>query len=101
MILALTLSCAGVSACAHQAPVVLSAAPCLSLVPEGWRQGVPAPALPAGSTAGDWAAYADEAVGALDKSNGRLTDTLDILDACERRDAEVAAKLERPWWRVF
>lgn len=99
LILASTMPFVG--ACASARPsAILLASPCSTLVPAEWRQGVPAPDLPAGSTAGDWAAYADAAVGALDRSNGRAVDGLKIIEACEKRDAASAEALKpRPWWR--
>lgn len=100
--LASILPLAALSACAHRPSAILLASPCSTLVPSEWRQGVPAPSRPAGSTAGDWAAFADAAVGALDRSNSRTVDGLKIIEACEARDAAAAKTLEpRPWWRVF
>lgn len=100
LILASTLPLAGLSACATRPVAILSASPCSTLVPAEWRQGVPAPDLPAGSTAGEWAAFADAAVGRLDKSNGRTADALTIVERCEARDAQAADRLKpRPWWR--
>ncbi len=97
-ILVSTLLLAGLSACAHQPVAVLHASPCSTLVPSEWREGVPAPDLPAGSTAGDWAAYADSAVGQLDRANSRTVDGLRIVEACEARDAESADRLRPKSW---
>ncbi|WP_298699179.1 hypothetical protein [uncultured Brevundimonas sp.] len=80
---------------------ILPAANCSSLVPDSWRVGVPAPALPAGDTAGDWIAYADQAVGQLDRANGRTSDALAIVTACEARDAAAVREVQRPWWRPW
>lgn len=100
LILASTLPLAGLSACASRPVAILSASPCSTLVPADWRDGVSAPALPTGSTAGDWAAFADAAVGQLDRANGRTVDALTIVERCEARDAESADALKpRPWWR--
>lgn len=33
---------------------------------------------------------------ALDKVTG-----FRIINACEARDAEILAKINRPWWRLF
>jgi hypothetical protein len=56
--------------------------------------------LPAGQTAGDWAAFADETVGQLDRANGRTVDALTIVERCEARDAEAAERLKpKPWYR--
>ena len=101
LILASTLPLAALSACAHRPSAILLASPCSTLVPTEWRRGVPAPDLPAGSTAGDWAAFADAAVGALDRSNARTVDALTIVERCEARDAASAqASRPRPWWRL-
>ncbi len=91
-----------VAGCATGRPsVTLLASPCSSLVPAEWREGVPAPALPTGSTAGDWAAFADAAVGRLDFANGRTVDGLRIIEACEARDKASAEALKpKPWWRL-
>ena len=102
LILAWTLPLAALSACAHRPSAILLASPCSTLVPTEWRQGVPAPELPAGSTAGEWVAFADAAVGALDRSNGRTVDALTIVERCEARDAASAQALKpRPWWRIL
>lgn len=100
LILASTLPLAGLSACASRPNVILSASPCSTLVPESWKAGVPAPDLPGGSTAGEWAAFADSAVGRLDIANGRALDGMRIVEACEARDKASAEALKpKPWWR--
>ena len=102
MILASTLLLAGLSACARPPAPILLASPCSTLVPAEWKAGVPAPSLPSGSTAGDWSAYADAAVGQLDRANGRTLDALTIVERCEARDQESADRLKpRPWWRIL
>lgn len=84
-----------VGACASGRPsAILLASPCSALVPEEWVEGVPAPSLPTGSSAGDWAGFADAAVGQLDKANGRTADALAIVRRCEARDAASAAALK-------
>lgn len=44
---------------------------------------------------GDWIAFGDAQTAQLDKANGRTADTLSIVSACERRDAE-AVKRAKP-----
>lgn len=100
LILASTPLLGGLSACASHPVAILNASPCSTLVPADWRDGVPAPALPSGSTAGDWSAYADAAVGQLDKANGRAADALTIVERCEARDAEASERLKpKPWFK--
>lgn len=99
LILLSTLPFAGLSACASRAPIFLSAGPCSSLIPGSWREGVPAPPLPSDDTVGGLAVFADAAVGQLDKANGRTADTIAIVEACERRDAEAQERLTPPWWQ--
>lgn len=39
---------------------------CSSLLPDEWREGVPGADLPAGSSVGDWIAFADAQTGQLE-----------------------------------
>jgi hypothetical protein len=45
----------------------------------------------------------DSQTGQLDLANGRTGDVIAITEACDKRQAEVAAALEpkRPWWRLW
>lgn len=98
LILASMTLLVGLSACASRPVTILNAGPCSALIPDSWRAAVPAPNLPVGQTAGEWAAYADAAVGQLDKANGRTGDVIGIVRACEARDAEAVERIGRPWW---
>lgn len=84
-------------------PTVLSTPnSCASLIPTSWRQGVPAPDLPADDSVGSWIVFGDAAIGKLDQANGRTRDTLDIVTACEARDAAAVRKSTRGWFgRLF
>lgn len=91
--------------CACQTPIVVNrpAASCGSLIPTGWKDGVPGARLP-GLTAElpDWQVFAVNQTAQLDKANGRTADAIGILERCEARDAEtVKALTQKPWWRVW
>jgi hypothetical protein len=40
-----------------------------------------------------------ETTGRLVIANGRTSDVIGIVTACERRDAAAIREIERPWWR--
>lgn len=50
--------------------------------------------FPAGSTVGDWIAFADAQTGRLDVANGRTADSIAIIERCEERDKQ-AVKASR------
>jgi hypothetical protein len=52
-----------------------------------------------GATVGDWEKFGDAQTAQLDKANGRVADTLAIVEGCEKRDAATAARLAAPWWK--
>ncbi len=68
---------------------------CSTLLPTEWRAGVQGADLPAGSTAGEWIAFADAQTGQLDKANDRYSAAVGIVERCEARDSE-AVKRARP-----
>lgn len=47
----------------------------------------------------DWQLYGTAETGQLNKANDRARTGFGIINACERRDAEIRAHLERPWYR--
>lgn len=88
------------SGCA--APTVMSTPNnCSSLIPPGWRTGVPGADLPAGDTVGDWIAFGDAQTGKLDQANGRTVDSIGIIERCEARDAAAVRKATSFWARIF
>jgi hypothetical protein len=69
------------------------------LVPADWKNGVASAPLPADETAGEWVAFGDAQTGKLDIANSRTRDTLNIVQSCERRDAEAVKVATRgPLW---
>lgn len=99
LILTSTLLLVGLSACASRPVTILNAGPCSALIPDSWRVAIPAPLLPEGQTAGEWAAYADAAVGQLDKANGRAADIISVTEACEARDRSAWDRVSRNRWK--
>ena len=93
-----TLLLAG--ACASSPVVLTPAAPCSTLIPAGWTEGVPSAPLPS-QEAGErgWMAFGVEQTGKLRTANGRTSDVIGIVRACEARDVEVVRDIQRPWWR--
>lgn len=65
---------------------------CSSLLPSEWREAVPGADWPAGSTIGDWIAFADAQTGQLDKANERTRAAIGIVERCEERDREAVKK---------
>lgn len=74
---------------------------CSSLLPSEWREPVPGAPLPAGSTAGDWIAFADAQTAQLDKANDRTVAAIGIVERCEERDREAVKKARRRVLGVF
>lgn len=92
---------AGLSACASPRVVFQNASPCSDLVPDEWRKGVASAPPPQQLEVGQWVAFGDAQTGNLDTANGRLVDSLGIIEGCERRDAELISRLRRPSWWPF
>lgn len=81
-------------ACATPIETTRPASSCATLVPDAWRAGVAGAPLPgAGAVVGDWISFADEQTGNLDTANGRETQTLQIVETCEARDAALVKQL--------
>ena len=88
------------AACAGAPPIVTAgAAGCAALLPDEWRSGVTAVALPEGLTVGDWVVFADAQTGKLDDANGRTRDAIGIVERCEARDAAAVKRARRGWFR--
>lgn len=97
------LAMLALSACAGSIRVTTPDAGCSSLIPAGWTEPVAPPAFPRdASSVRDWQVYGVETTGRLVIANGRTSDVIGIVTACERRDAAAIREIERPWWqRVF
>lgn len=52
-----------------------------------------------GDPALDWQLYGVAETGQLNKANDDKRTGFAIINACEVRDAQVRAHIERPWWR--
>ena len=92
-----------VAACAGGTRIVAAPpAPCTSLVPEAWQDGVEGAPLPGGRTVGDWVVFGDAQTGKLDQANGRTRDAIGIVRRCEERDrAAVKQATRRRFLGVF
>jgi hypothetical protein len=77
---------------------VTPGAGCSSLIPAGWTEPVPPAAFPAdAASVRDWQVYGVETTGQLTIANGRTSDVIGIVKACETRDQE-AIRQTRPWF---
>lgn len=73
---------------------------CSSLIPASWTEPVPSATLPpADAVEADWQVFGIEQTGQLARANGRTADVIEVVAACERRDAEAIRQIERSWWR--
>lgn len=45
--------------------------------------------------------YGAEATGLITKEDDEGRTGFNIINACEKRDAEIIAKLNRPWWKLW
>lgn len=75
-------------------------APCSSLVGDELRADVPGvEPPPANAVAADvWIGF-DGQTGRLDQANANRRAVLHTIEACERRDRQIADRLSAPWWR--
>lgn len=55
----------------------------------------------AGADVGELGVLLDRQTGQLDVSNTFRRAALEIIEGCERRDAEAARRITRPWWRFW
>lgn len=70
--------------------------PCSKLIPPQLRADVPGADLPPeDATVGDVYVALDEQTGKLDTANSYKRAAIDIVEACESRDAAVDAQLSR------
>jgi hypothetical protein len=54
-----------------------------------------------GNTVGEWVAFGDGAVGALEIANDRKDTVLAIMTACHQAQAQINAPPHRRWWQVW
>lgn len=89
----------GLTGCAAARPIVATPAACAALLPAGWKAGVPGAPLPSGDRVGEWIAFADAQTGRLDEANGRTRDAIAIVERCEARGNDAAARAGHGWLR--
>lgn len=82
--------------------MLVQSSACSSLVGPTLRADVGPVEIPGpAATAGDlWIAF-DGQTGRLDQANMFRRATLEIVEACERRDREAAARITAPWWQFW
>ncbi len=69
-------------------------------MPSSHRTPVPPVDLPSDTAlAGDLWVALDGQTGQLDRANGHTADVLEIVTACEARDAQALKRLQPPWWK--
>lgn len=96
---ALLLTLPLAAACASSPVVLTPPAPCSSLIPAGWTEPVPSAALPPDDAdEREWMVFGVQQTGQLVTANGRTSDVIGIVRACEQRDAEAVREITRPWW---
>jgi hypothetical protein len=95
-ILASTTLLFGVSACAPRISINRAALPCSGLIPPQLANDVAGADLPPENpTVGDLYVALDQQTGRLDTANGYKRAAIDIVKACEARDAEVDKALSK------
>lgn len=82
--------------------MLIQASACSSLVPPSLRADVAGVELPSlTATAGDlWIAF-DGQTGRLEMANTYRAAAIQIVEACERRDQQAAARITAPWWAFW
>jgi hypothetical protein len=83
-------------------PMTLAALDCAGMIQANDRQRIkPVPLPPSDAKTGEIWDGLDGQTAKLDKANGRGDDVVAKFDACQKRQAEVLAKLtaKRPWWK--
>jgi hypothetical protein len=97
------LAALALSACASAPPIETTrpVIDCVGLIPERIRASVPPPALPQANTVGEWVAFGDGAVAALEIANDRKETVLAIMQACQAAQGQINASARRRWWQVW
>jgi len=88
--------------CAGSIQVLTPTAGCSSLIPTGFVEPVPSASLPGvNAVEADWQVFGIEQTGQLGRANGRTSDVVEIVTACEKRDAASVRQITRPFWRFW
>jgi hypothetical protein len=86
--LILTTPAFALSACAPHIIYNRPASACSTLVPSTLRSDTPGASLPLDGTQGAWVVFGDAQTGQLEKSNVDRRASIEIVEACEKRDRE-------------
>lgn len=95
-ILLTAMLCSGITLASCS--TALTATGCSELARGVLMTPTPYPAL---TNTTDPLVYGVEATGAITKANDDKATGFRIINVCEVRDAEILAKINRPWWRPF
>ena len=75
--------------CVGTPHIVTTRIACSVLIPGEWKKPIEGAPLPGENAAiADWIAALFAQTGQLEKANGRVTDTIGIIERCEARDAK-------------
>ena len=94
-----------ITACATTNPqIVLAAVECAPYIPPEYRkQIVGAQPLPKPATVGMLADRLDEQTANLDRSQGRTSDVISLIDTCDKRNKQILKEAfpEKPWYKFW
>lgn len=85
-------------------PLVLAAIECAPLVPEDYRKKIVGVApLKKGDTPVVALDRLDEQTANLDRSQGRTSDVIGLIDACDKRNKGIIKELvpEKQWYEIW
>jgi hypothetical protein len=105
LVLTILLSTPLIAACATTNPqIVLAAVECAPYIPPEYRkQIIGAQPLPKGATVGLLADRLDEQTANLDRSQGRTSDVIGLVDTCDKRNKEILKEAfpDKPWYKFW
>lgn len=91
-----------VTGCAGSTRLLAPAEGCSALIPAGWSKAIPSALAPAeDGDETDWQVFGIEQTGQLAKANGRTADVIEVVTACEARDAAAARHINAPFWAFW
>ena len=99
LLIGTVLLCGG---CATSIRVQAPTAGCSTLIPDSWRAAVPSAILPTDEDeTRRWQVFGVGQTGQLKIANGRASDVIGVVEACEARDAASVRQIERPWYAFW
>src|SRR5262249_17305246 len=95
LILLFTIPACGLCACTP--PIVMNrpASACSTLIPSTLRSNTPGAPMPDQAQQGAWMAFGVAQTGQLDKANADKAGAIEIVESCEKRDAEAAQAITK------